>query len=319
MNKVLIITNKEDVTVDFIVSQLNYYKAEFYRMNTEEIGHSLFITIDPTNNIANLYDKTFDTHIDLLNFDSVYYRRPQVPAPPVETSYNEKVFFNNEYMVLFDGIYYLLKDKKWLNHPINIRNAENKVKQQAIASTLGFKTPNSIITNYVQSVKQYIDISNNIIFKPLKCGFIGEGSETSSILYTSKVDKMFLSNIDRIKPMPVYFQNEIIKAHDIRVTTIDQDIFACAIDSQNNNESKLDWRAAKDLLPHSKIELPNDIKKKIHSLMQEYHLNFSAIDLILSTENEYYFLEINPNGQWAWIEQFVGYPISQKITKYLLT
>jgi glutathione synthase/RimK-type ligase-like ATP-grasp enzyme len=70
-------------------------------------------------------------------------------------------------------------------------------------------------------------------------------------------------------------------------------------------------------LHHSKIELPSNILKKCFDLTSRLKLKFGAIDFILDKNGEYIFLEINPNGQWAWIEKQTGYQISDEITNLL--
>lgn len=102
------------------------------------------------------------------------------------------------------------------------------------------------------------------------------------------------------------------------MTVVGEHIFAAKINSQLSSESLTDWRAANNILPHEKIQLPNELESKCLELNRYFKLNFSAIDFILDTNNEYFFLEINPNGQWAWIEQLLEYPISKAITDILL-
>lgn len=88
--------------------------------------------------------------------------------------------------------------------------------------------------------------------------------------------------------------------------------FATAIHSQDYAETEVDWRAW-DLcdfsLRHEPIELPNRIAVSCQSITAHYGLSYSAIDLVLGQDGTYYFLEMNPNGQWAWIEHKTGYPI----------
>jgi len=104
------------------------------------------------------------------------------------------------------------------------------------------------------------------------------------------------------------------------VTVVGNKVFATAIHSQDHNETKIDWRLwdiITDIdLKHTKIELPSDISEKCINITKSFNLSFSAIDLILSKDNEYYFLEMNPNGQWAWIEEKTGYPIRDTIISY---
>ena len=53
------------------------------------------------------------------------------------------------------------------------------------------------------------------------------------------------------------------------------------------------------------------------ALVDELNLRFGAIDLIRDVNGEYWFLECNPNGQWAWIENRTGLPISAAIVDEL--
>jgi D-alanine-D-alanine ligase-like ATP-grasp enzyme len=70
---------------------------------------------------------------------------------------------------------------------------------------------------------------------------------------------------------------------------------------------------------HRDHDLPASIAEQCVRLTQSFNLRFSAIDLVLDVEGEYWFLEMNPNGQWAWVESRVGLPISETIVDELET
>ncbi|MDI7174870.1 MvdC/MvdD family ATP grasp protein [Leptospira santarosai] len=319
MNKVLIITNKEDVTVDFVVDKLITLRAEYFRLNTEDFGSALSIKIDPTKRQILIKDNYKNEITDLSSFDSVYYRRPKLPENPLNLTSGEVKFYSQEMNVVLEYISYFLENKRWLNKIENIRKTENKINQLTVAQNIGFSIPNSIITNMPAEAE--IFITNNIgksILKPLKVGFIEEKQYSSKIVYTNEVNQHFRDNINRVSLLPVYLQDKIEKKFDIRVTIVGEMIFAAQIDSQTNDVSKIDWRASKEILPHVQIQLPTLIKEYCLNLMKHFELNFSAIDLILDENNNYVFLEINPNGQWAWIEQLLNYPISLSIANYLI-
>ena len=93
--------------------------------------------------------------------------------------------------------------------------------------------------------------------------------------------------------------------------------FAVVIDSQKNNETVVDWRKGEFPLEHTKIELPDKILKQCITLLEKLNLRFGAIDFILDAKERFVFLEINPNGQWAWIEKQTGYDISNEIVNLL--
>ena len=113
-------------------------------------------------------------------------------------------------------------------------------------------------------------------------------------------------------------QRQIEKVYDIRLTIVGQKAFAVAIDSQINAETRIDWRKGENLLPHRKIELPHSLIRKCQKMLSVLELQYGAFDFILDKFGNHYFLEVNPNGQWAWIECQTGYDISGAIVNQLI-
>ncbi|NDW08650.1 hypothetical protein, partial [Dysgonomonas sp. 520] len=122
---------------------------------------------------------------------------------------------------------------------------------------------------------------------------------------------------EQIEFSPNFFQNHIDKSYDVRVTMVGEKPFAVLIDSQQNNETQTDWRRGEFPLKHININLPDDITSQCVSLLKTLNLRFGAIDFILDKSDNYIFLEINPNEQWAWIEKQTGCDISNEIVNLL--
>lgn len=94
--------------------------------------------------------------------------------------------------------------------------------------------------------------------------------------------------------------------------------FACQIDSQRSEQAKYDWRRY-DIphTPHIPIEPPREIKSKVTNMMRMLGLEFGALDFIITPGDKWIFLEINCMGQWLWIEQLTGLPISDAIVEWI--
>ena len=122
---------------------------------------------------------------------------------------------------------------------------------------------------------------------------------------------------EALKAAPVIYQRHLEKLWDIRVTIVGESIYAAAIHSQETASARVDWRRADVELEHKKHVLPDDIAKACRRLMKVLNLRFGAIDFVLTPDGQYVFLEINPNGQWLWIEDKLGYPITNRIAKWL--
>ena len=97
-----------------------------------------------------------------------------------------------------------------------------------------------------------------------------------------------------------------------------EQVFATAIWSQDNEETETDWRkGSRPDLRHEKIVLELRVQRQCVKLVQRLGLRYGAIDLVCDRSGKLWFLEINPNGQWAWIENLTGYPIAAAIVDEL--
>ncbi|WP_417197729.1 MvdC/MvdD family ATP grasp protein [Bizionia sp.] len=317
MTKVLIISNKSDITSDFIVKSLRENSIEFYRFNTEELTKSVTFSLDFSSSSYQIIDSKFERSFNLQEFTSVYYRRPELPVfNSVELSIGEINFVKNEFIYALEGIYKLLRNAYWISPLYSIREAENKIYQLDIAKALGFKIPNSIITDSYKQVSLFFkENKEECVIKPIKSGLIEDNTD-SKVVFTN-VLKSVPENKQKISFAPNYLQSHIFKKGDIRVIVVGDKIFATLIHSQEYSTTKVDWRKGEMNLYHEKINLPEDIKIKCIALLRTLKLRYGAIDFILDNNGNYIFLEINPNGQWAWIEKQTGYKITQEIVNLL--
>lgn len=314
---VLIITNKGDVTTDFIVRELKSQNIPFFRLNTEEITKSISLSFNLDKSEFFIVDKDSKTKYDCLRFTSVYYRRPEIPIVDIiGLSSGEELFIRNELTFFLEGLYKILKHASWFSPVYAIREAENKVYQLLKAREIGFLVPKSILTTeYDDALKFYNSTLSNCIIKPIKSGLINE-AKNDKVVFTSKIEE-FPEDESSIQNCPSFLQEHIEKTTDLRVTVVGNKLFATEILSQDNENTKVDWRRGENVLIHRKVSLREDIQDKCIQLVNELKLKFGAIDFIIDKKGNYIFLEINPNGQWAWIEHQTNYPISKEIVEIL--
>lgn len=317
---IFVITNKNDITTDFIVSKLNKTDEEYFRLNTEELGSRYFVNLDLGNEQYGVFDSYNGQRVDLAAISSIYYRRPMLPTIQDPTwSVGEKHLALTECQGILDGLYRILDDRYWISRPRAIREAENKIYQINLARRMGFKVPDSIITTEAASARAFfVRNEGNCIIKPVRSGFIDDkGGER--VVFTTLLGQEHLDLMANTEAYPLYLQDNIKKAADIRVTVVGDRVFSARIDSQVSMETSIDWRKADSLsLAYEKNILPDDIQKKCVDLVRNLGLEFGAIDFVLDIRENYIFLEINPNGQWAWIETRLGYDISGALI-HLLT
>jgi glutathione synthase/RimK-type ligase-like ATP-grasp enzyme len=210
-----------------------------------------------------------------------------------------------------------------MNHPGAITDASYKAEQLPRAYRFGLRIPATCVTSQPAEARAfYQTYDGDIIIKVLGDPRIyspGEGPGLVSTIFTSLLPADATSKFDRVKDAPVLLQEHIKKHSDIRVTVVQDDVFAVAIDSQGNADSVVDWRVVGSELPHEIMQLPDDVKCKLIALTKSYGLSFACIDLVLSKHDEYVFLELNPIGEWGWIERVTGLDITNSIVTALLT
>ena len=316
---ILLITNRADITSDFIVNGLNKEGFEYYRLNTEDIGSRVLVSFDLARNENLLWDSKTNRQVDLNKINSVYFRRPKLPLlEKEEMSQGEQKFVQSEFAYTLEGLYKILADRYWINNIYAIREAENKLYQLKLAQHIGLNIPDTIVTSIPNRASEFINSHGNCIVKPVKTGLI-EDKESQKYIFTTELPSKESVFVDRVRYCPTLIQMKIDKAYDIRLTMVGVKIFPARINSQAFEETKVDWRKGDRIdLQYEKLDLPRAIQSKCQLLLEKLNLRFGAIDLVIDKNGKIYFLEINPNGQWAWIEKRLGYAISREIISLLM-
>lgn len=321
--QIAVITNHLDVHADTVICCLQNLGARVYRINTEEFPYDTKLVIKDTGCGFSGYLKSSSINLDLKKITSVWYRRPERTLTTDQFNDEQvKKFITNESQATLANLYELT-ECFWVSHPDMIRKARHKLYQAEVARKLGYKIPRTIVTSDpIQAGNFYKQCNGNVVIKSLSGTQLvyNKGEMAASFgLYTTKLPENFLSEIESIRYCPVYLQEYVPKKIEIRITVVGEKVFSAAIDSQSNPVALDDWkRADYKEIPHTPYDLPKSIEFLCVDLVQSLGLAFGAIDMIVTPQNEYVFIEINPNGQWLWIEEVTGQPISRALSDLLI-
>lgn len=206
-----------------------------------------------------------------------------------------------------------------LHRPMTNERAKNKLWQLERAVAAGLKVPPTLCTNDPEAALAFFAThDHDVVAKMLAPFAIVRGGE-HHVVFTSRVDQAMISNIERLRSCPMVFQAAVPKALELRVTVVGGQVFAAAVDSQRLDKAKVDWRMAGDDLSDSweAYALPHDIQRKLLWLVADLGLIYGAIDLILTPQGEFVFLEVNPAGEYLWLERSAALPISAAIAETL--
>lgn len=316
---IMIVSNERDITCDYVVLELRRRGVPYFRLNTERLPTAKACCQWTAGKLD--WRFTFDDReIKTSDISAGYFRRPGAPSINGNvTSSAERRYCDDEWAAVLRSVYINL-EQRWLNAPSSIARAEDKALQLAVAFDVGFRVPSTVVTNDIQAATQFLK-DGPAVGKSFYTGFMDdENGEVSHVMFTSQINNENKPTHESLSLCPVVFQREVTKAYDVRVTVVGQSVFAATIDSQVEPETTVDWRrGCRPDLSHSPHELPNEIVQKCLSTVQRLGLRFAAIDLVLDQTGNYWFLEANPNGQWAWIENRTGLQISSAIANELIS
>jgi glutathione synthase/RimK-type ligase-like ATP-grasp enzyme len=206
-----------------------------------------------------------------------------------------------------------------VNHPDANERASSKLEQLRRAKSLGFDVPETVVTNDAAALRNFATaIGVPLICKPIRSGYVEFGGR-EQLFFTSLVADDAIDDFALHDPTPYLFQRMVEKQCEFRVTVIGERVFAVRLDSQSAPDSRVDWRRGDQTkLAHTPDSLPQEVENRCRAIVGNYGLAFGAIDLALDKEGRYVFFEINPNGQWAWLEQMTGIRLRAALADLLL-
>ena len=310
---VLIVSTVADIATDAVVRHLTIRNIPHKRVNTEDYPFSRTLSFRPSANPEVWLSLDGQP---IPNPSTVWYRRVRTSPKPQDMDEGIYDFCVQENRAAFMGSIMGL-NARWMSHPAAIWQAEHKPYQLRLASELGLPTPRTIITNDPAAVRTAFAEFGSMIVKPARTGHVVRDGKEYSV-FTSRVLKEHLEELEGVRLSPSIYQELVPKKFDVRVTVVGRKLFAAAIDSQSDPSATIDWRCTSNpRLPHSRITLPDRLTELVFRLMDALHLSFGAIDLIQTASGDYLFLEVNPSGQWLWLDDMLGFGISDSIAEWL--
>ncbi len=312
---VVVITEKFDPHADVLVRMLQARGVPVFRINTGTFNADYRVSMT----LGGIH--VADTHGRAIEFPSgvrsVWYRKPTDPLG-AETDLEARRFNSGETQ---EALNFFGSDRRvlWVNNPNDNRVAQRKYPQLLLATELGLRVPRSLITNEPARAGEFFaSCPDGVICKSLKeSGYEKDG--VAFHVFTRQIGAAeFASFKGAIAACPTYFQEYIQKKVELRITVIGRQIFCCELDSQAHEETLIDWRKGDvEKMKHTIVPLPARVGDALLAMLDRYQLRFGTFDFVLTPNDEYVFLELNPNGQWYWIEMLTHAPMAEAMAELL--
>lgn len=318
-SKVLILAPEQDVHTQAVCRQLGNLGSTVVIWSARKIPQESILRFELGQDSCVSLITTDSQNYELHEFDSIWYRRPGVPKSANMPKRWVEGLINWESGRAIEGIYRTLSKCFWVNSPQAQQEALIKVNQLKCAQEAGFAIPHTLITNDPGMVRQFAErFDNRIIYK-----LIDEASwqyfpeqELPRGIPTLEFRSSDMEHLEQVKMSLHLFQQRIDKSIDLRIMVVGEQIFAVKIEPQESG-AKLDWRLSRTN-KLSSYDLPEDIANKCRQLMAKLGLVYAAFDLCLDKGGQYVFFELNPQGQFLWLEEALELPISATLADLLV-
>jgi hypothetical protein len=281
---------------------------------TLDFPDRLGLTINPSGGGARLAlhgPARMDLH---STCSSVWLRRTFFPTIPAVFEESDRTIIERECRKMRESFLELLcSDALWVNS-LHGHNA-GKPAQLVAALRCGFETPPTLVSNEPAEIMAFVQgAPGHVIYKTF-----------NGLVPTTVVTGAMLAEPEILRWTPGIYQHYIAKDHELRVTMVGRRCFAVRIGSQGTVRGQIDWREAQrspggqpsDLILEP-VQLPPRVERRCRRLLRSLGLAYGAIDLIVTPQGEYVFLEVNPAGQFLWIEAQVGLPVLDALSAMLI-
>jgi glutathione synthase/RimK-type ligase-like ATP-grasp enzyme len=309
---ILVVSNPQDTHAAYVLEQLREMGEPACLLDLSHFPGGLRLTADIDGSaFASRLTLESGKVVNLMDVRSIWWRRPQpVTIPPVVRRDSHRGFAHQESVEALAGLWQAV-DVYWMNHPTRDEVAGRKLNQLKVARACGMRVPRTCITNDPAAAHAFIEREGmgRVICKAFSATY-------SEWRETRLVSAAEVSHLASVSVAPVIFQEYIEADVDLRITIVGDQVFPAAIKSQRSRY-KVDFRM--DMTPVEIVEdrLPSDVVAGLRALMEHYGLQYGAIDMRRTPAGEHVFLEINPAGQFLFIEEKTGQPIARTVASTL--
>lgn len=298
----LVLTNRADHTADYLCRQLQALGRDVVRLDTDALPSPFRPGYESGEAALTLGPRRLSTR----QVAAVWYRRPKPLAlGPLADDPGEAQFVEREWAEGVEAVLAHIPIERWVNHPARNTLASRKPEQLTRAVAYGLRVPPTLVTQDADALRRFWDEGEGeIIAKPLRVGAVERGgAERDTLIYTSSVAPEHLERADVLARCPTLFQHAVDKDLDVRVTVVDRELVAVGLRATDDGRQRLDIRRDNmEDVAYTPVELPPWVRQALLDLLASYSLRYAAVDFVVDQRGEWIFLEINPNGQWAWLD-----------------
>jgi len=273
-------------------------------LDVAALGAGDHLTFREGDRMEAIWTRATGEQIDLCAAEAIWHRRIATPRVPACATDNERGFALAQWNALLLGILEAIP-VRMINSPLADRFLE-KAYQLAVARRLGLRIPRTTITSRAADVQAFATQEGSVVHKPIT------GSNVR-MLATRRYDDASIAALDSLALAPEIFQEAVCGGRELRITVIGSRIFAAEFRPGDNIvDGRTDLETS-----YRAHQLPASVEAQLHAVMESFGLVYATIDMKLTDAGDYVFLELNPQGQFLYIELLTGLPMASAVAELL--
>lgn len=303
----LIFSHKEDEHLGPVLNEIGSQEVPFL-IDLRDFGHHFSLTVEAPHSPGYVRLQSGEV-VDFQNLKSVWWRRPTEYSIADHIPPELRSFILHERNFLIDGFLARLPSHvRMYNAPYAQYRFNSKLLQLSLARRCGLNIPKTCVTSDPSAAREFLEGVPRAIFK----SFWGTREFWQPTRLTSDVSP---DSFDHLIVCPTIFQEYIDGIMDIRVIVIDDAVEAAAFDLSQSRypiDVRVDTR-----LSASTYHLNEEIAAKLKAFMSAAGLRFGAFDLRQKEDGTLVFFEINPMGQFLYLDRLAGTKVARLLATAL--
>jgi glutathione synthase/RimK-type ligase-like ATP-grasp enzyme len=245
--------------------------------------------------------------LDATSLDAIWFRRsnhPQRDLPPLADVAHAEVVNRSCATTLLGGLLTSFAGA-WVSRPEATSSAENKLVQLQAAQAAGFSIPRTLVSQDPQAIRTFCaELPGAAVIKTVR-------GTPHSQLFTVRVTQDHLADEDALRICPTIFQEYVPGSRHLRVLCCGSRAYAVMIKTE-----RLDWRLDLDT-PIMPVQLETNLERRLADVLERLGLRMGVADLKITPDGDPVWLELNPQGQFLFIEGLTSMDLTGPFCDFL--
>ncbi len=306
--QIAVVTHERDLHAHAVKAEMeSRYPATVHIFETDHFSQAPGLSWSPQDSTEPMFPTPGGDAVDLRTLDAIWFRRlgnTRTSANPEVTDKNHRELINVDTNAAALGMLHTDFRGRWIDHPSRFWDAQNKVIQLRAAAELGVRIPETLISQSPERIRKFCGAHPGAIVKPVN-------GVPQAPVSTKTVSDELLADDAAMSLCPAIYQELIPGRRHVRAHVFGERVLAALLESDD-----LDWRPNLNF-PAGEHQLPAEIEDSLRAILRRLNLTMGIFDLKITDEGEYVWLELNPQGQWLFIEGMSGLPLIDAFTDFL--